>query len=214
VIPVDYMLGWARWLNYINPTAYGFESLMVNEFSGQAYDCSTFIPPAPQFGNGSTTSQICNIVGSVSGQTSIDGDAYINLSYQYYASHKWRNIGIIFGFMIALLLGYLFATETITAKKSKGEVLVFRRGHKQASIKEVPSDTESTTTSPGVLVEKHANDEDQLARQVSAVIHRQTAIFQWKDVCYDIKIKGEARRILDHVDGWVKPGTMTALMVR
>lgn len=30
---------------------------------------------------------------------------------------------------------------------------------------------------------------------------------------YDIKIKGEARRILDHVDGWVKPGTLTALMV-
>ena len=32
------------------------------------------------------------------------------------------------------------------------------------------------------------------------------------DVCYDIKIKGEPRRILDHVDGWVKPGTLTALM--
>jgi len=31
-------------------------------------------------------------------------------------------------------------------------------------------------------------------------------------VCYDIKIKGEPRRILDHVDGWVKPGTLTALM--
>lgn len=27
-----------------------------------------------------------------------------------------------------------------------------------------------------------------------------------------IKIKGEPRRILDHVDGWVKPGTLTALM--
>lgn len=30
---------------------------------------------------------------------------------------------------------------------------------------------------------------------------------------YDIKIKKEERRILDHVDGWVKPGTLTALMV-
>jgi ATP-binding cassette, subfamily G (WHITE), member 2, PDR len=28
----------------------------------------------------------------------------------------------------------------------------------------------------------------------------------------DIKIKGEPRRLLDHVDGWVKPGTLTALM--
>jgi len=31
-------------------------------------------------------------------------------------------------------------------------------------------------------------------------------------VCYDIKIKSETRRILDHVDGWVKPGTLTGLM--
>jgi ABC-type multidrug transport system ATPase subunit len=29
---------------------------------------------------------------------------------------------------------------------------------------------------------------------------------------HSIKIKGEPRRILDHVDGWVKPGTLTALM--
>lgn len=47
---------------------------------------------------------------------------------------------------------------------------------------------------------------------MSTVIERQTAIFQWQDVCYDIKIKKEDRRILDHVDGWVKPGTLTALM--
>lgn len=44
------------------------------------------------------------------------------------------------------------------------------------------------------------------------MIPRQTSIFQWEDVVYDIKIKGEERRILDHVDGWVKPGTLTALM--
>src|SRR5450756_127776 len=32
------------------------------------------------------------------------------------------------------------------------------------------------------------------------------------NVCYDVKIKSETRRILDHIDGWVKPGTLTALM--
>ena len=46
-----------------------------------------------------------------------------------------------------------------------------------------------------------------------AGIHRQTKTFHWKDVCYDIKIKGNPRRLLDRVDGWVKPGTLTALMV-
>lgn len=32
------------------------------------------------------------------------------------------------------------------------------------------------------------------------------------NICYDVNIKGTTRRILDHVDGWVKPGTLTALM--
>ena len=215
VIPVNYMHGWARWINYINPTAYGFESLMVNEFHNRQYDCSNFIPSGPGFGDGSTSSQICTIVGSVAGQTVVSGDAYINISYQYYASHKWRNIGIIFAFMIGLCAMYLIATETVTAKKSKGEVLLFRRGHVPAYLNGKASDTESQNSDPNLaaLTRKQTMDEE-LTRQVSAVIQRQTAIFQWKDVCYDIKIKGKPRRILDHVDGWVKPGTMTALMVR
>jgi ATP-binding cassette, subfamily G (WHITE), member 2, PDR len=208
------MKGWARWINYINPTAYGFESLMVNEFHNREYPCSTFIPSGPGFGNGSDPSQICTVVGSVAGQTVVSGDTYINLSYQYYAAHKWRNVGIIFAFMIGLCLMYLIATETVTAKKSKGEVLLFRRGHKPAFLKEKASDTESQGSDPNLaaLTRKQTMDE-ALTRQVSAVIQKQTAIFQWKDVCYDIKIKGKPRRILDHVDGWVKPGTMTALMV-
>ncbi|KIW60537.1 hypothetical protein PV05_00747 [Exophiala xenobiotica] len=212
VIPVSYMHGWARWINYINPTAYGFEALMVNEYSHRSYPCSTFIPPAPQFGDGSTTRQICAVVGAVAGQTQIDGDAYINISYGYYRSHKWRDIGILFGFMIFLLGVYLVATETISAKKSKGEVLLFRRGHKPAFLKEKTADTESGNFDTAVALERQQTKDEQLQRQVSAVIQKQTSIFQWRNVCYDIKIKGQPRRILDHVDGWVKPGTMTALM--
>ncbi|KAI5906339.1 Multidrug resistance protein CDR1, partial [Candida parapsilosis] len=37
-------------------------------------------------------------------------------------------------------------------------------------------------------------------------------IFFWKDLTYQVKIKSEDRVILDHVDGWVKPGQITALM--
>lgn len=33
VIPVDYMPGWSRWINYIDPVAYAFEALMINEVS-------------------------------------------------------------------------------------------------------------------------------------------------------------------------------------
>lgn len=111
-------------------------------------------------------------------------------------------------FMIGLCAVYLFATEFITAKKSKGEVLLFPRGHTPAALKQKSAGDEETAATAVVGVEKANKTE------LSAIIKKQTAIFHWEDVCYDIKIKGEPRRILDHVDGWVKPGTLTALMVR
>jgi ABC-type multidrug transport system ATPase subunit len=48
--------------------------------------------------------------------------------------------------------------------------------------------------------------------QVPINIQKQTAIFHWDGVNYDIKVKKEPRRLLDDVDGWVKPGMLTALM--
>lgn len=107
-IPVKKMRGWSRWINYIDPIAYGFESLMINEFSGQEYACSQFVPAYPDAIG--TDSSVCGVVGAVPGATSVNGDAYINQSYEYYHAHKWRNVGIIFGFMIFFLFVYLFAT--------------------------------------------------------------------------------------------------------
>ena len=204
-IPVNYMLGWCRWINYIDPVAYGFESLMVNEFGGREFTCSSF---APTYGSLADQSQVCTAVGSVAGQQYVDGATYIGEAYQYYASHKWRNVGIIIALMIFLMCCYLAATEFISSKKSKGEVLVFRRGHTPATLKEKAGDEETADAGANgaALTKKESYVE------ASDIIQKQTAIFSWKDVCYDIKIKSETRRILDHVDGWVKPGTLTALM--
>jgi ATP-binding cassette, subfamily G (WHITE), member 2, PDR len=205
-IPTRYMLGWSRWINYIDPIAYGFEALMVNEFSGRQYNCAQFVPNGPGYGSG-LDHRICTAVGSVAGQRSVDGDAFIGSSYQYYASHRWRNLGILFAFMAILMCFYLAAAEYVSAKKSKGEVLVFRRGHAPAALtKNTPNDAEAGDGN-AVAAEKQTSHQN-----VSDVIQKQTAIFQWHDVCYDIKIKNEERRILDQVDGWVKPGTLTGLM--
>ncbi|WPH01081.1 Hypothetical protein R9X50_00391600 [Acrodontium crateriforme] len=204
-IPTTYMHGWCRWINYIDPVAYSFESLMINEFQGREYSCSAYVP---DYGTLGDQSAVCTAVGSVPGQNFVSGTTYIESSYNYYPAHKYRNIGIIFAIMIFLMCTYLAAAEFISAKKSKGEVLVFRRGHTPASLKEKKSDEEAADdgANGAELVKKESYVE------ASDIIQKQTAVFSWKDVCYDIKIKSENRRILDHVDGWVKPGTLTALM--
>lgn len=204
-IPPNYMLGWSKWIRYINPVSYGFEALMVNEFHNRPFTCNQFIPMGPGYEDATGLQRACSAVGATPGQDFVIGDAYINSAFNYYAKNKWRNFGILWAFMFGLMMVYLVATEYITAKKSKGEVLVFRRGHKLPTPKSrSQEDLEAAPTGREVSVQ---NDSDNIA-----IIERQTAIFQWSDVCYDIKIKGEDRRILDHVDGWVKPGTLTALM--
>ncbi|KAK8215113.1 Multidrug resistance protein [Zalaria obscura] len=203
-IPTRYMLGWSRWINYLDPVAYGFEALMINEFHNREYACSAFVPT---YGNLAAGQRVCSAVGSQPGMTVVNGDDYINSSFEYTHGHKWRNVGIVFAFMIGLMCTYLAATEFISAKKSKGEVLVFRRGHKPAVLTKNSADDLEAAGAAKAVAEKHAQGQD-----TSAIIQKQTAIFHWQDVCYDIKIKKEDRRILDHVDGWVKPGTLTALM--
>ncbi|EER44595.1 multidrug resistance protein [Histoplasma capsulatum H143] len=204
-IPTRNMLSWARWINYIDPVAYAFEALMVNEFHNRQFECAGFIPSGGEYDSYPLENKVCGTVGSIAGSSRVDGDLYLRLSFQYEYSHIWRNLGIIFAITFFFMFTYLFSTEYISEAKSKGEVLLFRKGHKSKKAKN--SDIEAST--PTISGEKSSGSSSQ---GVSASIQKQTAIFQWKDVCYDIKVKKEERRLLDHVDGWVKPGTCTALM--
>jgi len=119
-----------------------------------------------------------------------------------------RNLGIIIAFPIGFCATHILATEYITEKKSKGQVLLFPRGAVAAKLlAKKATDIESPSGKPVLSL---MNDSKTVQ---PVIISDQAAILHWEDVCYDIKIKGEPRRILDHVDGWVKPGTLTALMV-
>ncbi|TEA10397.1 ZEB2-regulated ABC transporter 1 [Colletotrichum sidae] len=214
VIPVDYMLGWCRWINYLDPVAYGFEALMVNEFHNREFECGAFVPSpeVPGYEGVTLANRACSTVGAVPGRSTVSGDAYIGSQYKYFSSHKWRNVGILIAFIIFLHAVYFVATEYISAKKSKGEVLVFRRGvaapAKKGRAVATADDVEASVSGPAAIVEKGG----RAASANDGAIQASTSVFHWNDVCYDIKIKGEPRRILDHVDGWVKPGTLTALM--
>ncbi|OQE34548.1 hypothetical protein PENCOP_c017G05487 [Penicillium coprophilum] len=203
VIPTRNMLGWSRWMNYINPVAYAFESFMVNEFHDRYFECAAVVPSGGQYESVSMDHRICSTVGAQSGSTSVSGSLYLSQSFGYLKKNLWRNLGILFAFLIFFMFTYLLATEYISEKKSKGEVLLFRRGHQPKLAGE--SDLE-VSSQPSAVAKTNESPPQATA------IQRQTAIFHWQDVCYDIKIKGEPRRILDNVDGWVKPGTCTALM--
>ncbi|KAK1990581.1 ABC-2 type transporter [Colletotrichum falcatum] len=181
-LPPQYMQGWLAWLRWINPAYYGLESVLLNEFVGRDFPCSSFVPEGPAYGAAAPTERACSSPASVLGQDFVRGTDYLRTLYGYENSHRWRNFGILVAWMVFFLALHLCATEYVSSERSRGEVLVFSR----AAMGRLRGG-------------QRAGDE-------------QTAVFHWKDVCYDIKIKGEPRRILDEVSGWVKPGTLTALM--
>ncbi|KAH9885153.1 ATP-binding cassette transporter [Xylariomycetidae sp. FL2044] len=214
MVPIEYMLPWCRWINYVNPVAYGYEALMANEFHGREFRCSSYIP---SYGTPGNPNVACDVVGAVPGEMFVNGDIHIGSAYSYYNSHKWRNIGIVIAMMIFNYALYFITSEYVSAKKSKGEILVFRRGFlpKYANMNKGADNLEAQSVSgpvariletPGGGYEPTKEKSDGEFKSLS------TSIFHWRDVCYDIKIKGKPRRILDNVDGWVKPGTLTALM--
>ncbi|KAI9803300.1 MAG: hypothetical protein M1825_002091 [Sarcosagium campestre] len=214
VIPTRDMHPWFRWINYVNPIGYAFESLMLNEFRNREFPCSAYVPAGPAYENVSSLEKVCSTTGAITGSSVVQGSNYLSVSFEYVENHMWRNLGIIIAFVVFFCFTHLYAVETISAASSKGEVLVFRRGHLPSGIRPKKIDEESpenTDSERGVDIEKNMSRASGIP-DIPANIQRQTAIFHWKNVCYDIKVKGGTRRLLDHVDGWVKPGTLTALM--
>jgi ATP-binding cassette subfamily G (WHITE) protein 2 (PDR) len=193
--------GWIRW---INPIFYAFEILLANEFHGVDFPCDQFIPMGPGY-NLAGNSFICSTQGAVAGQRFVSGDSFIETSYSYSWSHVWRNFGILWAFLIFFMVTYFIAVEVNSSTTDTAEQLVFQRGHVPAYLQKDgknSSDEEKGAVAP---------PEQGGAGDVSA-IEEQKGVFTWRDVVYDIEIKGEPRRLLDHVSGFVKPGSMTALM--
>lgn len=203
--PPPQMHPWFGWIRWINPIFYAFEILIANEFHGREFTCSAIMPPyTPKVG----TSWICASVGAIAGRETVSGDDYIAANFRYSYSHVWRNFGILIAFLVFFMAIYLAAVELNSSVASTAEALVFRRGR-------VPKTMEAVNKKDGG--DEENTGETQLHRGQNgdgqtAAIEPQKDIFTWKDVVYDIEIKGKERRLLDHVSGWVKPGTLTALM--
>ncbi|KAK2758216.1 hypothetical protein FQN54_004060 [Arachnomyces sp. PD_36] len=206
VIPTPQMsdIPWFSWIRWINPIYYTFEALVANEFHGRRFECSQFVPAYPDL---SGDSFICAARGGVAGERTVSGDDYIYSQYRYTYDHLWRNFGILVAFWIFFTTVYLVATEINSATSSKAEFLVFRRGRVPAHMRNFEKNQGDTSPVNGALTEK-----PQEAAPNASAIPEQHSIFTWRNVSYDIPVKEGQRRLLDNVSGWVKPGTLTALM--
>jgi hypothetical protein len=199
---------WAAWTRFINPVFYGFENVMVNEFHGRTFACSSFVPSGPSYENVSPKQRACAVQGSEPGLDYVSGTAYVETAFQYQYSHRWTNYGIILAITFLLFIAHLVMSELVASERSKGEVLVFRRSKmkKMSNLQGVDEEKGGATVHRGKSISPSTS--------VGPRVQQQVSIFHWEKVNYEVQIKGETRTILNGVDGFIRPGTLTALMVR
>ena len=203
-IPRPDMRPWLQWMSWINPVAYVFESLLVNELHGREFDCSSFVPAY----RGGPSTFTCSGRGAVAGEDTVSGDAFLNASYDFSYSHLWRNFGILCAFLLFFLVAYLLASEYGPSTGSSADVLIFRKAALDNS--KTPShdeESQSRDVPKAQLEEHHAKEASYTPAEHSV----SSKVFSWKGLNYDIKVADGTRRLLDQVDGWVKPGALTAL---
>ncbi|KAK2593083.1 hypothetical protein QQS21_009213 [Conoideocrella luteorostrata] len=212
---------WFVWLFWIDPLAYAFDALLSNEFHGKTIPCvaNNIIPNGPGFTN--SLHQACaGVGGAVPGQSFVDGDAYLaSLSYSH--SHMWRNFGIVWAWWALFVFITIVATSRWRSVSEAGPSLFIPRDTAQAY--------KNNKTKRQLDVEGQANERDAVVpssssgnsvsdevtssgTQTPENLVANTSVFTWKDLSYTVKTPSGDRLLLDNVQGWVKPGNLTALM--
>jgi ATP-binding cassette subfamily G (WHITE) protein 2 (SNQ2) len=212
VIPKPSMHPWFKWITYIDPLSYAFETLVANEFHGVLAVCTALVPSGPGLRNASPSNQVCAVTGAKPGQAFVNGDDYIEASFSYYHSHVGRNTGILCAFVCGFTFMFALATEFNSLATSTGDVLVFRKGHEPENVRKALQDGK-------VLDDVESQVDHEALREIKTNISeirglvQSKDVFIWEQLSYDIATDdGEMRRLLNDVSGYVKPGTLTALI--
>ncbi|KAI0900478.1 ABC-2 type transporter [Annulohypoxylon nitens] len=221
LIPPKSMHPWFGWLRWINWVQYAFECLMANEFYNLELECvAPYIVPnvpgaVPQY-------QSCTLAGSQPGRTSVLGADYIESSFKYSRTHLWRNFGFLWAFFLAFLALTMYGMETMKPNAGGAAVTVYKRGQVpkdlQKSIETGGRNGNSGDEESGHSGEKISAPEDPSAAQdrrdeeTMKNVAKNETVFTFQDVNYTIPYDGKERKLLQNVQGCVRPGKLTALM--
>ncbi|ADV25737.1 ABC transporter PMR5, putative [Cryptococcus gattii WM276] len=198
VLPPPRQLRWISWLRRATPCAWAFEALLANEFRARVLSCdaSDLIP----YGEGydDIAFQVCSIQGAQPGTTIVPGMDYIEYVYGYQTSHIWRNVGILWAFFVVYVVMIVIGSSLLIRESPDSSQKVYKRGPKATSedpetkaevVKEVAEKPNGTVSNGG-----------------------QVPVYTFEDVRYTVQVAGKDKTLLNGINGFVKGGSLTALM--
>lgn len=210
---------WFGWMYWINPLSYAFEAVLTNELADRVMECA---PEhlVPQGEGVESAFQGCALPGATANSVVVDGSDYLSTVYDYSRANLWRNFGVIVAFTILYIIVTVIAVEHVQFGGGGGGALVFKKSKKTAkNAKEAsaPTDEEKatppiTSTSSSVTVvtatQSRAAEADEALQQITS----SRSVFTWRNVEFTVPYRGGERRLLNKVNGYVKPGTLMALV--
>lgn len=146
-----------------------------------------------------TNQLVCTLSGSRPQSSVIAGADYLK-GFGYDHSHLWRNFGIIIAFTVAYLLVAMIGVEYMDFGAGGGSIKILTK-------KPEAVDGGLPTIEKGKRETEKPVEDMEITRKNSTVKGR-GSIFTWRNVNYSI---GEAQ-LLSNINGFAKPGRITALM--
>jgi ATP-binding cassette subfamily G (WHITE) protein 2 (SNQ2) len=64
--------------------------MLTNEFRTLMSSCSNLIPRGPGYESVNVTNQVCTTIGAFPGQSLVNGERFVQLSFGYSFSNVWR----------------------------------------------------------------------------------------------------------------------------
>ncbi|KAI9340884.1 ABC-2 type transporter-domain-containing protein [Obelidium mucronatum] len=203
MIPIQDMKPWFKWILYINPLGYGFQTLMINEFEGLALQCvgASVVPIGPWYKD--PQYQTCTLPGSLPGSLITNGLSYLSSSLDIDPTWKWTNLGINLAMMVAFIIIDCVVLETIQHDKAGLSFKFFKPVSKGKAKQDQFRQDEAAATHDSIQIQGSKEDLDSLNT------------LTWSNINYIVphpKEKGKTLQLLNGVSGYARPGTMTALM--
>jgi ATP-binding cassette subfamily G (WHITE) protein 2 (SNQ2) len=183
---------------------------LANELKDTVIPCvaNNLVP----FGEGYTDAlyQACTGVGgALKGATSVTGEQYLG-SLSYSSSNIWRNFGILWAFWVLFVALTIYSTSNWEAQGGKSGFLLVPREKAKKNVHNLGNDEEAQTVKDKTVNSSHTSSTGNA--KIDEQLIRNTSVFTWKNLSYTVKTSSGDRVLLDNVHGWVKPGTLGALM--
>lgn len=174
---------------------------MWNEFKRISMDCvgSSIVPNGDGYPATLGPNQVCTLQGSQPGVPSTPGTAYLQAAYDY-NGNQWRNFGLLLVFFIGFAVMQMLSMEFFKHGRGAPAIQVYQ-----------PENKERKALNEKLQSAKEKFRKGEAEQDLSSMTTAEKP-FTWEDLCYDVPVSGGQKRLLDHVFGYVKPGTLTALM--